>query len=73
MKNYQVSSCFFAAKEGKVGWLRMATQLKNCGNPQLVMSFTDELQKRLSPIDSVIWGNANVHQELGKWRQLLLL
>lgn len=58
MKNYQVSSCFFAAKEGKVGWLRMATQLKNCGNPQLVMSFTDELQKRLSPIDSVIWGNA---------------
>lgn len=58
MKNYQVSSCFFAAKEGKVGWLRMATQLKNCGNPQLIMSFTDDLHKRHSPIDSVIWGNA---------------
>lgn len=58
MKNYQVSSCFFAAKEGKVGWLRMATQLKNCGNTHLIMSFTDDLQKRHSPIDSVIWGNA---------------
>lgn len=58
MKNYQVFSCFLSAKEGKMDWLRIATQLKNCGNPQLIMSSTDELARRNRAIDHVIWGNA---------------
>lgn len=58
MKNYQVFSCFLSAKDGKMDWLRVATQLKNCGNPQLVMSSTDEIAKRNHAIDHVIWGNA---------------
>lgn len=58
MKNYQVFSCFLSAKEGKMDWLRVATQLKNCGNPQLIMSSTDEIARRSHAIDRVIWGNA---------------
>lgn len=58
MKNYQVSSCFLGVKGGKLDWLRIATQLKNCGNPQLIMSATDEIALHQRPIDRVIWGNA---------------
>lgn len=58
MKNYQVSSCFLGVKGVKLDWLRIATQLKNCGNPQLIMSATDEIALHQRPIDRVIWGNA---------------
>lgn len=58
MRNYQVSSCFLSVKGGKLDWLRIATQLKNCGNPQLIMSATDDIAHHQGVIDRVIWGNA---------------
>lgn len=58
MRNYQVASCFLSAKGGKLDWLRIATQLKNCGNPQLIMSATDDIAHHQGAIDRVIWGNA---------------
>lgn len=58
MRNYQVASCFLSAKGGKLDWLRIATQLKNCGNPQLIMSATDDIARHQGAIDRVIWGNA---------------
>lgn len=58
MRNYQVASCFLSAKGGKLDWLRIATQLKNCGNPQLILSATDDIAHHQGAIDRVIWGNA---------------
>lgn len=58
MKNYQVLSSFLSVGGCKLDWLRIATQLKNCGNANLVLSSTDDIACHQHAIDRVIWGNA---------------
>lgn len=57
MKDFQVVSSFLSAHGKKKEWAKIACQLKDCGNHDLIHQSLFRISRSMPAIDDVIWGN----------------
>ena len=57
MKDFQVISSFLSAHGKKREWAKLACQLKDCGNQELIYQSLSRISRTMPAIDDVIWGN----------------
>ena len=57
MKDFQVISSFLSAHGKKKEWAKIACQLKDCGNQELIYQSLSRISRTMPAIDDVIWGN----------------